>query len=104
MATASTWRRGSRRSPSPAASLVSGDVYRQVRSKLPLSFQDMGEQRVKNIAEPVHAYRVLAEATRPCHPGVEVAPGARTLIWMRRGASSRIQPRAKFRIAALLAL
>jgi adenylate cyclase len=41
----------------PGGICVSGDVYRHVRV-LHLDFQDLGEQRVKNIAEPVHAYRV----------------------------------------------
>ena len=49
----------------PGGICVSGDVYRQVRSKLPLDFQDLGEQKVKNIVEPVHAYRVLAEGAAP---------------------------------------
>jgi TolB-like protein/class 3 adenylate cyclase len=49
----------------PGGICVSGDVYRQVRSKLALDFQDLGEQKVKNIAEPVHAYRVLADDPAP---------------------------------------
>jgi adenylate cyclase len=34
----------------PGGICVSGDVYRHVRSKLTLDFQDLGEQKVKNIA------------------------------------------------------
>ena len=34
----------------PGGICISGDVYRHVRSKLNLDFQDMGEQKVKNIA------------------------------------------------------
>src|SRR5882724_13480859 len=45
----------------PGGICVSGDVYRQVRSKLQMQFQDMGEQKVKNIVGPVHAYRVQAD-------------------------------------------
>lgn len=37
---------------------ISGDVCRQVRNKLDLEFEDLGERRVKNIAEPVRTYRV----------------------------------------------
>ena len=44
------------------------------------------------------------EDARPCKPGVDVAPGASTLTRMPRGASSRHHPRAKLRMAALLAL
>ncbi|MGH6933175.1 MAG: adenylate/guanylate cyclase domain-containing protein, partial [Dongiaceae bacterium] len=44
----------------PGGICVSGDVYRQVRSKLQMQFQDLGDQKVKNIVGPVHAYRVQA--------------------------------------------
>lgn len=49
----------------PGGICVSGDVYRHVRSKLHLDFRDLGEQKVKNIAEPVHAYRVQVDDTAP---------------------------------------
>jgi adenylate cyclase len=49
----------------PGGICVSGDVYRQVRSKLQMQFQDLGEQKVKNIVGPVHAYRVQAEGAEP---------------------------------------
>jgi class 3 adenylate cyclase/pimeloyl-ACP methyl ester carboxylesterase len=37
---------------------VSGGVYDQVRGKLPFGYEFLGEQRVKNIAEPVRVYSV----------------------------------------------
>ena len=40
---------------------ISGTVYDQVKTKLALGFEDLGEQGVKNIAEPVRAYRVRLE-------------------------------------------
>ncbi len=40
---------------------VSGAVYEQVRGKLDVSFEDLGPQTVKNIAEPVAAYKVRIE-------------------------------------------
>ena len=40
---------------------VSRVVRDQVRDKLAFSFEDMGEQQVKNIARPVHVYRVLID-------------------------------------------
>jgi len=49
----------------PGGICVSGDVYRQVRSKLQMQFQDLGEQKVKNIVGPVHAYRVQADGAEP---------------------------------------
>src|SRR5215475_5716448 len=41
----------------PGGICVSDDVYRQVSGKLDDSFEDMGNQQLKNIARPVHAYR-----------------------------------------------
>jgi adenylate cyclase len=45
----------------PGGICVSGVVYDQVKGKLALNYQDLGAQQVKNIAEPVRVYRVLAE-------------------------------------------
>src|SRR2546425_6470769 len=41
---------------------LSGTVYDQVENKLPLSYESLGEQTVKNIAKPVRVYRVQSEA------------------------------------------
>ncbi len=38
---------------------ISESVYSAIGNKLPLDYEFMGEQAVKNIAEPVRAYRVL---------------------------------------------
>jgi len=43
----------------PGGVLVSGPVYEQVRTKLALGFDYLGAQAVKNISEPVPAYRVV---------------------------------------------
>ena len=42
----------------PGGIWVSAKVAREVEKKLAFGFEAMGEQRVKNIAEPVAAYRV----------------------------------------------
>jgi TolB-like protein len=39
---------------------ISGIVYDQIKHKLGLEYEYLGEQEVKNIAEPVPAYRVLS--------------------------------------------
>jgi adenylate cyclase len=39
---------------------ISGTVYDQVKNKLGLEYEPLGEQTVKNIAEPVRVYRVLS--------------------------------------------
>jgi len=45
----------------PGGICISERVYSDVRGKLDVGFEDMGEQALKNIAEPVRAYRVLLE-------------------------------------------
>jgi len=57
---------------------ISGVVYDQVKNKLPLQYEDLGEQTVKNIADPVRVWRVVLEpATAAGHkvpsPPVEQA-------------------------------
>jgi adenylate cyclase len=42
----------------PGAICVSDTVHQNVRSKLELSFDDLGLQRLKNIDDPVHAFQV----------------------------------------------
>jgi adenylate cyclase len=46
----------------PGGICVSRVVREQVRDKLDLAFEDMGEQNVKNIARPVRAYAMSANA------------------------------------------
>ena len=43
----------------PGGIAVSGMVQEAVRSRVAATFEDLGEQQVKNISHPVHAYRVL---------------------------------------------
>src|SRR5207249_8752804 len=42
----------------PGGVCVSNDAYRQVRGKVEIVFDDMGPQLLKNIAEPMQAWRV----------------------------------------------
>src|SRR5690606_31687689 len=42
----------------PGGIFVSRVVYDQVRDKLSFSFEDMGEQAVKNIARPIGIHRI----------------------------------------------
>jgi TolB-like protein/tetratricopeptide (TPR) repeat protein len=53
----------------PGGICVSRVVHDQVCDKLDVAFDDLGEQRVKNIARPVHVYRVRMTA-----PAQEVKP------------------------------
>ncbi|HEX4571090.1 MAG TPA: adenylate/guanylate cyclase domain-containing protein [Dongiaceae bacterium] len=71
----------------PGAVNISGSVQSQVKGKLPLQFEDLGEQNLKNIAEPVRVYRVSAgkralpkdappEQERTSRPAIAVLPFA----------------------------
>jgi class 3 adenylate cyclase len=56
----------------PGGICISEDAHRQVRGKLEFTSEDMGEQKLKNISEPVRVYRVrpsgTAVTTRPSLP------------------------------------
>src|SRR5437016_1163478 len=56
----------------PGGVFVSNAVHDHVRDRLPFTFEDLGEQQVKNIARPVRVYRVRATLT---HSGA-IAPGS----------------------------
>jgi adenylate cyclase len=45
----------------PGGVLVSNTVHDHVRDRLPLAFEDLGEQQVKNIARPVRVYALRPE-------------------------------------------
>jgi adenylate cyclase len=59
----------------PGGICVSRVVRDQVRDKLAFSFEDMGEQQVKNIARPIRVHRVLlGETPDPSEPTAAVPP------------------------------
>jgi adenylate cyclase len=69
----------------PGGVLVSQTVFAHVRGKVPLSFQDLGEQVLKNMAERVRVYRVSGIAASevrndargavgPSRPAIAVLP------------------------------
>jgi adenylate cyclase len=70
----------------PGGICVSRMVRDQVRDKLALSFEDMGEQQVKNIARPVRAYRVVTDAA--VRIAATAAPGRRRRVLRRALAAS----------------
>src|SRR5207245_3398648 len=48
----------------PGGIYLSQQAYDHVETKLNLAYDDLGAHRVKNIAKPIHAYRVRGEAVR----------------------------------------
>lgn len=52
----------------PGGICISGTVFEQVRKKLDIGFSFMGPREIKNIAEPVPAYRVLLDKAAAAQP------------------------------------
>jgi TolB-like protein len=69
----------------PGGICVSGTVWDHIRDKLPYSFEDTGEQNVKNIARPVRVYTMNAAAL-PSLPSVPPVP---QMASGRSGASAK---------------
>src|SRR5205085_283581 len=63
----------------PGGICLSSKVYEDVRGKVHLAYEDIGEQHLKNISQPVRAYRVRT-AGEPKHlalpdkPSIAVLP------------------------------
>jgi len=53
----------------PGGICISRGVHDHVRRKLPYGFEDLGEQLVRNIARPVHAFHVRPEGSAPERTG-----------------------------------
>jgi adenylate cyclase len=67
----------------PGGICISGKVHEEVKDKVKLGFEDLGPQKVKNIAEPVVAYRVLLD---PADVG-KLIPAKRAIIPTKRTAA-----------------
>jgi adenylate cyclase len=69
----------------PGGLCISRAVRDQVRDKLPITFDDLGEQQVKNIARPVRAFGLTPEAIAAITelaPNGRAAPSARGRLWI----------------------
>jgi adenylate cyclase len=69
----------------PGGICVSRAACDQVRDKLGFSFEDIGEQSVKNIARPIHAYRVRFEGVELTAPTPRTAAPRRLRLTMWAG-------------------
>jgi TolB-like protein/class 3 adenylate cyclase len=66
----------------PGAICISGKVYEDIQGKILLAYEDIGEQQLKNIARPIHVYRVRLDETGkpvralalPDRPSIAVLP------------------------------
>jgi adenylate cyclase len=60
----------------PGGVCLSDDAYRQVRGKTQANFEDLGEQSLKNVAEPVRVYRITSDITSTTVPVMVSEPMA----------------------------
>ncbi|MDH3444700.1 MAG: adenylate/guanylate cyclase domain-containing protein, partial [Deltaproteobacteria bacterium] len=66
----------------PGGVCISGSVHDAIGNKLPLDYQDIGEQHVKNIAKPVRAYRArLRQGVEPPPPRAGAIPRSAKSSW-----------------------
>jgi adenylate cyclase len=72
----------------PGNIVVSRSVRDHVRDKLPLSFEDMGEIPVKNIARPVRAFRAITQLDATCPLPARAGNGRRHPIWSAAAAAA----------------
>jgi adenylate cyclase len=64
----------------PGAICLSEDAYRQVRARLDLVVGDLGEQKLKNIAEPIRAYSVEVGKPAQARPESAEPPQASIVV------------------------
>jgi TolB-like protein/cytochrome c-type biogenesis protein CcmH/NrfG len=101
----------------PGGLCISGAVREQLRGKLDLELEDLGEQSVKNIPEPVHVFRVRLEgeaAEAPPRPSRRGMLGAGLVVllaaalaaawWMRADPTTTATVSAPIRSIAVLPL
>ena len=67
----------------PGGICISSSVYDQITGKLDLGFQDIGDQALKNISRPIHAYRVsgIAVPGRPAITRTSAIPKKGSMPW-----------------------
>jgi len=70
----------------PGGICISKTAFDQIETKLPLGYEFMGEQDVKNIAKPVGAYRVLMDAEAAGKVIGEIRPKTKQLRGVVIGA------------------
>ena len=57
----------------PGGICISRGVHDHVRRKLPYGFEDLGEQSVKNIAQPIRVFRLIPDVTKESASGRDAA-------------------------------
>jgi len=66
----------------PGGVCVSRNAYDHIKKKVGFEYEYLGEQPVKNIAEPVRVYKILMAPVDTGKPiGVKVKPSAKRWVW-----------------------
>ena len=63
----------------PGGICLSGDAYRQARGKVEAAFEDLGDQSLKNVAEPVRVYQYLLNKPAAGQARQRTVPARRSL-------------------------
>jgi class 3 adenylate cyclase len=89
----------------PGGIVIAGAIYDQVKNKLLFDFDDLGNQLVKNISQPVHVYRLARDRCSREQPGtlirISVMPSfAAKWLVPRLGAFTQAHPHLNIRISA----
>src|SRR5580698_10552212 len=58
----------------PGGACISDDAYRQIRGKVDILFDDIGEQNLKNIVEPMRAWRIRLVGEVAPEIGTDMSP------------------------------
>ncbi|MGY0574005.1 adenylate/guanylate cyclase domain-containing protein [Bradyrhizobium sp. RDM12] len=56
----------------PGGICISDDAYRQIRGKTEIAYDDMGQQSLKNISEPMRAWRAVRQRERRPRRGFRI--------------------------------
>ncbi len=65
----------------PGGICIARNVYNQVRNKLALPFEPMGQHRVKNIAEPIETFRIALDGVMAAVRPRRAVAGSRVMRW-----------------------
>ncbi len=65
----------------PGGICISDTVHTQIKNKLPFSYEDLGSQSVKNIADPVRVFRVMLEGGAPTRTTIKATERSLRKHW-----------------------
>jgi adenylate cyclase len=71
---------------------LSDDAYRQIRGKVDIAFVDMGPQDLKNIAEPIRAWRIQFGGTSALKSPKDVSVGSGEVLLVPEKPSIAVLP------------